>query len=230
MKSPIAFCIFKQPIIILIQHSYLLIFVLLAMLKIIPVNKILPSIIRRININHLDLAEIALLQDFQDFQIIALDIEVLRGIPVAAVCFYRAQRFGDRPRRFGHSRLFTNPCKFIALVAVHYIPAQKLLQNLKIDPAFDFPILAPHLRDCRGEQSRNFVYVFRYHVRCFKFHVIHVIRSILKSVLLNVVLKKSHCKISADFFSFLISASLLFIPAIIAVASKPIRLSEIIPP
>ena len=175
MELSIRIRVLYQSIIFIVNDSHFTVFFTLCTHKIVCIDEVVARIIRRININHLDLAEIALLQEFQDFQIIALDIEILRGIPVAAVCFHRAQRFRDWPRRFRHCRLFADPCKFIALVAFHHIPAQKLLQNLEIDPALDLAILAPHLRNRRGEQSRNFVYVFRYHVRCFKFQLIHCI-------------------------------------------------------
>ena len=177
MKLTIRVRVFYQSVIFIVDDAHFTVFFALCAHEVVGINEVVAGIIRRVNIDHLDLAEIALLQDFQDFQIIALNIEILRGVPVAAVGFHGAQRFRDRPRRFGHSRLFTNPCKFIALVAVHHIPAQKLLQNLKIDPALDLAILAPHLRNRRGEQGSDFVYVFCHHVRCFKSQLIHIFDS-----------------------------------------------------
>ena len=135
----------------------------------------MPGVVRRVDIDHLDLAEIALLQELEDFQIIALDVEVFGGIPVTAVLLHRAQGLGDGPCRLCHGRFFAHPCEFIALVAVHHLPAQKLLQHLKIDAAPDLTVLAPHLGNGRGKQHRDLINIPRYHVRGFKFKLVHLL-------------------------------------------------------
>ena len=90
MKTPARISIFEQAVFIFVIHSHLFVFFFLRAHEIVSIYEIISCIIRGINIDHLDLAEVTFLQDFQDFQIIALDIEILRGVPVATVRFYRA--------------------------------------------------------------------------------------------------------------------------------------------
>ena len=97
MKASVGVGILEQAVFVLVVHSHLFIFFFLCAHEIVSIYEVVAGIIRRIDIDHFDLAEIALLQNFQDFQIVALDIEIFRGVPVAAVRFNRAQRFGDRP-------------------------------------------------------------------------------------------------------------------------------------
>ena len=103
MKLAVGVEIFEQAIFIFVIHSHLCIFFFY---KVVGVDKIAARIIRRVNVDHLDLAEITLLQKLEDFQIVALNVEIFRGVPITAVLFHRAQGLGDRPRRFHHGRLF----------------------------------------------------------------------------------------------------------------------------
>ena len=157
MKPPIALGVLKQPVVLLVIHAGLLILLLLAALELVPIDKVVTCVVRRIDVDHLHLAQVALLQEFEDFQIVTFNIEVLRGVPVPAILFRRAQRLGDGPGSLGHGGFFPNPGELIALIAIHYIPAEQLLEHLKVDPLFDLPVLVPHFRDGGGEELGDFV-------------------------------------------------------------------------
>ncbi len=49
---------------------------------IVGVDEVIAGVIRRVDVNQLDLAEIRLLQKFQHFQIVALDDEIFSGVKV----------------------------------------------------------------------------------------------------------------------------------------------------
>ena len=170
MKPPIALGVLEQSVAVFTQLSTFFTPLFSAHPKVIPINKVVASVVGRINVNHLDLAQVALLQDFQHFQVIALDVQVFGGVPVAAVLLYRAQRLGGGAGGFGYGLLLAHPGKLIPFIAfLHHIRAQQLLEHFKVDALFDAAILAPHLGNSRGEQSPNFFNILCCHIRRFHF-------------------------------------------------------------
>ena len=57
--------------------------------KIIMIHEVIPRIIRRVDINHFHLTEIRLLEQFQHFKVVALNVEILRVIPIHAILLDR---------------------------------------------------------------------------------------------------------------------------------------------
>src|SRR5699024_12778236 len=68
----------------------------------------------------LHLAQIRLLQKLEHFQIVALDVEVFGGVPVAAVCLDRAQGLGGGAGSLGNGLLFAHPGKLVPLIALYH--------------------------------------------------------------------------------------------------------------
>jgi hypothetical protein len=50
--------------------------------KFIGVHKVLAGVVRRVDVDHLHLAEVALLEDLERFEVVAFDEEVLRGVKI----------------------------------------------------------------------------------------------------------------------------------------------------
>ena len=128
MKASVGVGILEQAVFVLVVHSHLLVFFFLRAHEIIGVDKVVAGVVRRINVDHLDLAEIALLQELEDFQIIALDVEVFGGVPVLALRHAGAQRLPDRLVGFHDSRLLADPCELVCLVPVHHVRREHLFQ------------------------------------------------------------------------------------------------------
>ena len=173
MKPSIGVGILEQTVFVLVVHSHLLVFFFLRAHEIIGIDKIVAGVVRRVDIDHFDLAEIAFLQELEDFQIIALDVEVFGGVPVLALCHTGAQRLPDRLVCFHDSRLLTDPCELVCLISVHHIRRKHLFQQLKIDRPLVHLLLRlavfliQHLRDAVGKQGGNAVYILRRQVRRF---------------------------------------------------------------
>ncbi len=55
------------------------------------INKVITCIVRRININHLHLTQIRLLKEFENFEVIALNIKVLGVVPIHTILLYGTQ-------------------------------------------------------------------------------------------------------------------------------------------
>ena len=171
MKTSVGVGIFEQPVFVLVIHSHLLVFFFLRAHEIVGIDEVVAGVVRRVDIDHLDLAEIAFLQELEDFQIIALDVEVFGSVPVLALRHAGAQRLPDRFVGFYDCRLLTHPCKLVCLVPVHHVRREHLFQQLKIDRPLVHLLLrravflVQHLRDAVRKQGSNVVYVLRRYVR-----------------------------------------------------------------
>ena len=173
MKASVGVGILEQAVFVLVVHSHLLVFFFLRAHEIIGIDEVVAGVVRRVDIDHLDLTEIALLQELEDFQIVALDVEVFSGVPILAFRHTGAQCLPDRLVSFYDCRLLAYPCKLVCLIAVHHARREHLFQQLKIDRPFVHLLLRravfliQHLRDAVGKQGSNAVYVLRRHIRRF---------------------------------------------------------------
>ena len=146
-----------------------------ALCKIILIDKIIACIIGRVNVDHLDLAQIGLLQELQHFQIIALDVEVLTVKATGSAIFANAIRHnGTQSCRDGriccqHCLFLIRPCKLVALFPALHDGIGKLLpQNVKINGMF-YLAVAFHLGNCIGEQLADQLNVALYTVKAVHF-------------------------------------------------------------
>ena len=120
--------------------------------KVILVYKVVSCVIRRINVDHLDFAEIGFLQELQHLKIIALNIEVFGGIKVHAAsaairfsltvcpsgnCFIftnRAQRLIDWGIGEKNGLLLVRPSELVALlIAIHHGAGNLLHQHIFVN-------------------------------------------------------------------------------------------------
>ena len=152
MKTSIAFCISYKTITFTIQLTAIFNILLCALLKIIIINKILTCIIRRIDINHLHLAQVCFLQQLQHVQIIAFNIKVFRIVKVHAFFSARAQGFVNR--RIGSQNGFAliRPSKLVAFLQIIYNMVTKLLfQHIKINGMLQFALIIDSFGNAVGE-------------------------------------------------------------------------------
>ena len=114
--------------------------------KIICVNKIIAGVIRRVDVDHLDLAVVGRLQQLQHLQVISLDVEVLGGVPVDA--FSRAGTQGPAGTLLGKAQAlgFALPLKAVLFKVVVNVFAAQRKQLVDIQLAF-----ADALRENRAQ-------------------------------------------------------------------------------
>ena len=77
--------------------------------EVVWVNKVLPSVVRRIDIDELYLAGVTLLKEFEDFEVVALDHEVLGGVPIGRVVFHGRKNFPYWFKCLGAGQIFFWP-------------------------------------------------------------------------------------------------------------------------
>ena len=157
MKASIAFGVLYHTITFFIVLAAIFHVIPCVLFEIISIDKIFARVVRRVNVNHLDLAKICFLQELQHFQIVALDIEVLTvktagcAILANAVSHHRAQRCRDGRICRQRCLFLVRPCELIALLPTFYNGIGKFLpQNVKVNGVLYFTV-AFHLGNGVGE-------------------------------------------------------------------------------
>ena len=113
--------------------------------KVIMIYKVIASVIWRVDIYHLNLTHIRALKKFQHFEVVALDIQVLRRVPIFRILNHRSKGLVGRSCCLCLSGILAYPAKLVGLAAVIYcIVAQELAQCVKINGTF-YPPLASRL-------------------------------------------------------------------------------------
>ena len=160
--------------------------------KIILIHKIVSRIIWRVNINHLDFTKIGFLQEFQHFQIIALNIEVFGGVKIHAAgatirfsltvcprgnCFIfpnRAQRPVDGRIGKQNGLFLVRPSELIAfLVTVHHLAGNLLHQHILINRTNDLAVFVNRFRHRIGKHLRQLLEIIISLVRCLHSQFVH---------------------------------------------------------
>ena len=92
--------------------------VLNVVLEVVRVHKVLSGVVRWIDVDQLDLAGIALLQQFEHFEVVALDHQVLCGVPIHALVRTGAQGAGTRCQRQLPSTALAVPVESVFLIGI----------------------------------------------------------------------------------------------------------------
>ena len=121
--------------------------------KIIMIDKVVTRIIGRVDIDHLHLAHIRTLQQFQHFEVVALDIEVFGIVPIQGILHHRTECLVYGSSSFCLGGILTNPAKFVGLTAfIHRIIAQQLAQGIEVHYTLQFSRLrVAGLREAGGD-------------------------------------------------------------------------------
>ena len=143
---------------------------------VVRVDEVVAGVVGRIDIDHLDLAQVGLLQELQDLKVVALDDEVLRRVEVDALLRTGAKRpearHLDRLETIGLAR----PVHPIAFLAHVHCLAQSKFQPFNIN----FSTFCPDFRK-EPQQLLPFVFshVMRPQVKFFGFHRLIVLAEIV---------------------------------------------------
>ncbi len=152
----------KPPVTVEIGHKSIALIVILPTVgkvfsrtfsEIILIYKIVAGVIRRVNIDHFDLAKIGFLQEFEHVEVIALDIQVFGGVKIHAFFPARAQRGGNRRVRQQYGLLLIRPRKLIALFVPLHDNGRKLLsEHIKINTRLRLSLFVQPLRQTIRKQ------------------------------------------------------------------------------
>lgn len=149
METTVVFCIFTESISFFIPVSSIIVFIRHRI--IIQVYKITTRVIWRVDINHFDLAHIGVLEQFQHFEVVALDVEVLCLVPIHTFLWTRTQRLVDRCCSLLQGGSFTNPREVIDFgIVFHGVVSKQQPEFVEIYYATDFPVFAFGFGEARG--------------------------------------------------------------------------------
>ncbi len=110
--------------------------------EIIIIDEIIACIIGWINVNHFDTTEIGFAKDFEDIEVIALDIQIFRGVEVNRFFTTRTQSFINRLVGKTGSRSLIRPRELIAFFAiVEHIVRQFRTELVEVDSQLRLAIL-----------------------------------------------------------------------------------------
>ena len=102
--------------------------------EVVVVDEVVAGVVRRVDVDELDLAEVRLLEQLQRVEVVALDEEVLRRVEVDRLLAHRAERLGDR--RVGGERggALAGPVELVALLRpFDDVVGQLLAEQVEVD-------------------------------------------------------------------------------------------------
>lgn len=155
----------------LVRETCLFLVILDCVAELVLVDKVMPRVIRRVDIDHLDLAVVAALQQLQHLEVVALDIDVvgvegaILAITAAALFYAGAQCGGAYGLRLADGVGLAGPRERIALLALVDLVAKFQPQFVEVDPAF-----GEHL----GHQFLELAQAVVYQVQRCKVHLLDV--------------------------------------------------------
>ena len=121
------------------------------------VDEVVTGVVRRIDIDHFHFAGVIRLQQFQRFQIVAFDKEVVRVLEIHA--FRRTGAQAVRGRRVGgkDGGTFARPVQAVTFLrAFGQRPRQFLTQQVEIHDGRGFAMCVPAFADAVGKKSGDF--------------------------------------------------------------------------
>ena len=131
------------------------------------------GVVGRVDVDHLHLAQIGLLEQLEHLQVVALNVQVFGGVPVLALLWTGAQGLADGLVSLHDGGFLAHPGELVGLVPLQHIVGQHLLKQLKVDGLFQPALAVRALRDAPGEQGGDLLYILRRQIRRLKFHVVH---------------------------------------------------------
>ena len=124
--------------------------------EVVLIHEVVSRVVGRIDVDHLDLAEVGLLQQLQHLEVVALDVEVLRRVEVHALLAAGTQRLVERGVGEQDGLPLVRPRELVSfLVAVHHAAGNLLRQRILVDRPDDLAVLINRLRHGVGKHRRQ---------------------------------------------------------------------------
>ena len=129
--------------------------------EVVVIHEVVARVVGRVNVNHLHLAEVVLAQQLQHFEVVALNVEVLRVVEVHAFLAAGAQRVGGRRIGQADGVALVGPGELVAFLgAFHDVLREFLPELVEVNRRFRLPVLVKALCEAVGEEFAYTAYVF----------------------------------------------------------------------
>lgn len=113
--------------------SGLLLVILDWVIEFVVVHEVVAGVVWRVNVDQLDLAMVGALEQFQDFEVVAFDVEVLGGVPVDAFVLLRAQGRGGGSLGLADGVALARPGERVAFLTFVHAVSKDLAQLVEVD-------------------------------------------------------------------------------------------------
>ena len=160
MKLPITLSIGNQAATLLVILAALCIVLATSFSEVVVIDEVVASVVRRINVDELHLAGVGLLQNLQRVQVVALDIEVLGGVPILRLAQLGNHRLVDGAARLGLSLALAGPSELVTLALAFGHITQKIAQRVEVNGACKLAVGVLYLGHHLREQLGNLLDVF----------------------------------------------------------------------
>ena len=151
---------------LLVKQADLLVVLLLVHLKAVVVDEVVAGVVGRVDVDHLHLTQVALLEELQHLQVVPLDVQVFGGVPVLALLWAGAQGLADGLIGLHDGGLLAHPGELVGLVPLQHVIGQHLPEQFKIDGLFQPALAVRPLRDTPGEQCGDLLYIPASQISC----------------------------------------------------------------
>lgn len=133
METTIRIRVLHKAVAKFIHIARLFVIFLLTLFEVVMIDEVIARVVRRIDVNHLHLTQIRLLQQLQCVKIVALDVNVPRALPLHTPLRHGAQRLADGCRGLTTGGLLAHPCELVGFrLVLDGIIAKELAQLLEV--------------------------------------------------------------------------------------------------
>ena len=128
--------------------------------EVVVIDEVITGVVRRIDVDELDLAEVGLLEQLECVEIVTFDEDVFRRVKVDGLPSHRAESLGDRRVRGEQCFALAGPVELVALLRPIYKVVGKFLsKQVKVDQSNRIPVFVVRFSDDSGKQFGNFINV-----------------------------------------------------------------------
>ena len=162
MEAPVAVRVLHQPVALLVVLPAARHVAVRVLGKVVFIHEIVARVVRRVDVDHLHLAQIGFPQQLEHIQIIPLDIKVFRAVEIHALLPAGAQSHSRRSIREQNGSLLARPCELIPLLPFLKDGRKLLAEHSKIYAVFHGAVFPLPLHQTAGKQLSQFLYIFFY--------------------------------------------------------------------
>ena len=174
METPVAFGILNKAVALGVKLPAVRKVFVCTLRKIVLIDEIVSRVVRRVYVNHLDFAEIGLLQQLQHVKVITLDVQVFCVVEIDALLPAGAKGRSNRRIRQQDRLLLVRPSELIPfLVPVNDHSGQFLPQHIKVDGPHDLAVLILRLGQTVRKQLADFLNILVHLIWAVHFKFIH---------------------------------------------------------
>ena len=130
MEAAVTFGVGHEAVALLVLLSAVVDIVAGGLGEVVVIHEIVARVVGRVNVDHLHLPQVVLTQQFQHFEVVALNVEVLRVVEIDAFLAAGAQRVGGRRVGKADGVALVGPGELVAFLGAFHDVLREFLPEL----------------------------------------------------------------------------------------------------